>query len=148
MAHRMPLNHTNRRNGVLAGACLMEYAYVGCAPRVRLIPTHTVLSGTPSWHRVTRLRLNSYAMGPFVPSETVRRYHPADGRLAAKVASVRGVCVSGTPTRVARPAPLYVSVGSVGEGRWSQHRVSAGTDTNDVTPRQASTASRKSGLFP
>src|SRR6266849_5725164 len=87
-------------------------------------------------------------MGPFVPSETVRRYHAADGRLSAKAATVRGVCVSGATTRLERTSPLYVEVCSVVGGRWSQHRVSAGTDTNDVTPRQASSASRKSGLFP
>src|SRR6266481_3434278 len=148
MAHRTPLSHTNRRNGVLSGALLRSYHYVGSAPRGRLSTSHTVRSGSPALLSVTRLRANAYAIGPLVPSETVRRYQHEDARLCAKVSTVTGACVSAATRRLARTSPLYVEVLSVVSGRWSQQRVSADIDTNDVTPRQLSTASRKSGLFP
>jgi hypothetical protein len=148
MAHRMPLHHTNRRNGVLSGALLMEEAYVGLAPRVRLRTSHPVRWGSPSWHNVTRLRANSYAIGPVVPSETLRRYQHEDARLCAQAATVSGVCVSGGHTRLARTAPVSVEVFSVVRGRWSHQRGAAGTATNAVPPTQASTASRKAGLWP
>ena len=102
----MPLNHTNRRNGVLSGALLMSEEYVGLAPSVRVITSHTVRSGRPSLHRVTRLRANAYAIGPLVPSETVRRYHTADGRLSANAITVSGVGVGEATTRLARTSPL------------------------------------------
>jgi len=148
MAHRMPLHHTHRRNGVLSGALLMEEAYVGLEPRVRWSTSHPVRLGSPSLHHVTRVRAHAYAIGPVVPSETIRRYPHEDARLCAKAATVSGVCVSGGHTRLACTAPLSVEVFSVVRGRWSQQRVSAGTATNEVTPTQASTASRKSGLLP
>src|SRR5712691_6037282 len=148
IAHRTPLSHTNRRNGVLAGALLRESAYVGLAPRVRLITSHPVRSGSPSLLSVTRLRANAYAIGPLVPSETVRRYPHEDARRCAKASTVTGACVAGATTRLARPSPVYLEVFSVVSGRWSPQRVSAGMDTNDVTPTPLSTASRKAGLFP
>src|SRR6266705_6123687 len=146
MAHRMPLHHTNRRNGVLSGALLREEEYVGLEPRVRLSTRHPVRLGSPSLLSVTRVRANASAIGPWVPSETIRRYQHEDARLCAKAATVSGVCVSGGHTRLARTAPLYVEVFSVVRGRRSHQRVSAGTATNEVTPTQASTAFRKSGL--
>src|SRR6266704_1219504 len=94
-----------------------------------------------------RLR-REWLLGPLVPSETRRRYHPEDGRLCANAATVSGATTSGATTRCERMAPLYLEVFSVVTGRWSQHRVSEGIDTNDVTPTQASMASRKSGLLP
>src|SRR5437899_11107860 len=117
IAHRTPLSHTNRRNGVLAGALLREYAYVGLAPRVRLITSHPVRSGSPSLPSVTRLRANAYAIGPLVPSETVRRYQHEDARLCAKASTVTGACVVGATTRLTRTSLLYVEVLSVGSGR-------------------------------
>src|SRR5712691_4370844 len=138
IAHRMPLRHTHRRNGGLAGALLMSDAYVGLAPSVRLITSQTVRSGSPALHSVTRVRANAYALGPWVPAETVRRYHAADGRLSANAVTVSGVCVGEATTRLTRTSPLEVEVCSVVGGRWSQQRVSAGTDTNAVTPTQAS----------
>ena len=115
---------------------------------MRLSTSHPVRLGSPSLHNGTRLRANSYAIGPLVPSETSRRYQHEDARLCAKAATVSGVCVSGGHTRLARTAPLSGEVFSVVRGRWSQQRVSAGTATNHVTPTQASTASRKAGLLP
>jgi len=148
IAHRTPLSHTNRCHGVLAGALLREYADVGLAPRVRLITSHPVRAGSPSLLRVTRVRANAYAIGPLVPSETVRRYQHEDVRLCAKASTVTGACVAGATTRLARTSPLSLEVFSVVSGRWSPQRVSAGMDTNDVTPTQLSTASRTSGLLP
>lgn len=63
------------RQGRADGALLMEYQYVGLSPNVRLSTSQTVWVGCPSLHSVTRRRANSYSMGPFVPSDTVRRYH-------------------------------------------------------------------------
>src|SRR5712691_5916334 len=70
MAHRTPLNQTNTRRGVLTGALLMSYQYVGSAPRVRLSTSQTVWAGWSSLHRATRLRAHSYTMGPWGPPET------------------------------------------------------------------------------
>src|SRR5260370_3852767 len=108
IAHRTPLSHTNRRNGVLAGALLRSQAYVGLDPRVRLITSHPVRSGSPSLLSVTRLRANAYAIGPLVPSEPVRRYQHDDARLCAKASTVTRACVAGTTTRLARTSPLYL----------------------------------------
>ena len=106
MAHRTPLSQTKRRRGVLAGALLMEYQYVGSAPRVRLITSQTVWAGWSSWHRVTRFRVNSYSMGPFVPSDTVRRYHTLGPICCANFATLCGG-VSGVATpRFVRRSPL------------------------------------------
>src|SRR5690348_8993423 len=114
----------------------------------RMFTSHTVRSGSPSWHSVTRLRAQAYTIGPLVPSETVRQYHAADGTLSATAVTVSGACVAEATTRLACTAPLEVSVCSGVGGRWSQQRVSAGTATNAVTPTQASMASRKAGLLP
>src|SRR5713101_3362158 len=126
----------------------MYNASVGWAPSVRLMTSHTVRSGKSSLQSVTRLRANAYSIGPLVPSETRRRYHPEDGRLCANATTVSGATPSGATTRCERMAPLYLEVFSVVTGRWSHHRGSEGIDTNDVTPTQASMASRKSGLLP
>ena len=48
MAHRTPLSQTKVRQGVLAGAFLMEYESVGVAPNVRLMTSQTVRPGRPS----------------------------------------------------------------------------------------------------
>src|SRR2546422_7686919 len=85
IAHRTPLSHTNRRNGVLAGALLREEAYVGLAPRVRLITSHPVRAGSPSLLSVTRLRANAYtycmplfcSLLPHVTSCYYNRFLPA-----------------------------------------------------------------------
>src|SRR6266849_10229896 len=148
IAHRTPRSHTNRRHGVLAGAWLKEEAYGGLAPRVRLRTSHPVRSGSPSLLSVTRLRAHAYAIGPLVPSETVRRYQHEDARLCAKASTVTGACVAGATTRLARTSPLSVEVFAGVSGRWSQQRVSAGMDTKAVTPTHASRASRTSGLWP
>src|SRR6266849_8585451 len=126
----------------------MAEAEGGLAPSVRLITSHTVRSGSPSLHSVTRLRAKAYTIGPLVPSETVRPYHAADGKLSANAVTVSGACVAEATTRLTCTAPLEGYVCSVVGGRWSQQRVSAGTDTNAVTPTQASMASRKAGLLP
>src|SRR5215510_10209909 len=104
----MPLNHTKRRSGALSGALLMENAEVGLAPSVRFITSHTVRSGRSSLHSVTRLRANSYSMGPLLPSETRRRYHLEDGRPCANAATVSGAAISGATTRFNRKAPWYL----------------------------------------
>ena len=54
----------------------MEYQYLGVALRLRLTTNHTVRSGKPSWHRVTRRLATSEVIGPLLPSDTVRRYQP------------------------------------------------------------------------
>src|SRR4029453_9595347 len=97
-----------RRQGMLAGALLIEYAYTGSVPNVRLITSQTVRSGRPSLHSVTRWRANAYAIGPLVPSETVRRYKCDAGRLAARAAPVPGVVPEAT-TRFERTAPYRYS---------------------------------------
>src|SRR5262249_28619385 len=108
MAHRRLLNHTNVRNGVLAGALLIAYAYVGSVPKVRLITSQTVRPGRPSLQSVTRWRARAYVIGPFVPSETVRRYQLDAGRRVAKTATELGAGVAATTTRFERASPLYV----------------------------------------
>src|SRR4029453_12299480 len=95
-----------RRQGMLAGALLIEYAYTGSAPNVRLITSQTGRSDRPSLHSVTRWRANAYAIGPLVPSETVRRYQCDAGSPAATAATVPGVVASATTTRFERTAPL------------------------------------------
>lgn len=87
-------------------------------------------------------------MGPLVPSDTFRRYHPEAGRCAATAATVSGAWSGPTTTRFERTSPLYLYVLSVVRGAWSQPWVSAGIATKAVRPTHASTASRKSGLFP
>src|SRR5262245_61265121 len=106
MAHRTPLSQTRRPRGMLAGALLIAYEYAGSAPTVRLITSQTLRSGSPSLHNVTRWRANAYAIGPLVPSETVRRYHLDAGRLAAMAATVAGAGASAVTTRFARISPL------------------------------------------
>src|SRR6266704_4661292 len=106
MAHRTPLSQTNTRRGILTGALLMEYQYLGSAPRVRFITSQTVAAGWASLHRVTRLRANSYTMGPLVPSDTVRRYHARGPICCANFATLwRGVSGVVT-TRFVRCFPL------------------------------------------
>jgi hypothetical protein len=133
---------------VLAGALLREAADVGRAPRGRVSTSHPVRSGSPSLRSVTRVRAHAYAIGPWVPSETVRRDPHEEARRCATAATVTGACVAGATTRVARPSPVSLEGCAVLSGRWSHQRVSAGMDTNDVTPTPLSTASRPSGRFP
>jgi len=113
-----------------------------------LITSQTVRSGRPSFESVTRWRANSYSMGPFVPSETFRRYQLEAGRRAAKAATVHGAWSDPPTTRWERNVPFYMDILSVVRGAWSQQRVSEAIATNAVTPTHASTASRKAGLFP
>src|SRR5438132_11367130 len=148
MAHRRPRHHTPRRNGGLAGAWRMEEAYVGLEPRGRWRPSHPVRLGSPSVPNVTRVRAHASALGPLVPSETIRRYQPEDARRGAQAATVSGVGGSGGHTPLARTAPLSVEGVSGGRGRWRHQRVSEGTATNAVPPTQASTASRQAGRLP
>src|SRR5215467_13328645 len=112
MAHRTPLSQTRMPRGMLAGALLIAYEYVGSAPTVRLITSQTLRSGSPSLHNVTRWRANAYSMGPLVPSETVRRYHLDAGRCAATAATVHASGAVSTTTRFAWAFPLYTSRGS------------------------------------
>src|SRR5205809_7995740 len=65
-------------------------------------------SGRSSLHSVTRLRANAYSIGPLLPSETRRRYHPEDGRCGATAATVSGAAASEATTRCERMAPLYL----------------------------------------
>ena len=58
----------------------MEEAYVGLEPRGRWRPSHPVRLGSPSVHNVPRVRAHASALGPLVPSETIRRYQPEDAR--------------------------------------------------------------------
>src|SRR5215471_19058511 len=105
MAHRTPLSHTNRRHGALSGALLREYQYRGWAPSVRLMSSHTTVVGCPSLHTWTRLRANSYVMGPLVPSDTVRRYQNVAGIAWATSATVFGG-MADTATRLVRRSRL------------------------------------------
>jgi hypothetical protein len=73
-----------------------------------LITSQTVRSGRPSLQSVTRWRANAYVIGPFVPSETVRRYQLDIGRRAAKAATEHGAWVEAATTRFERALPLYV----------------------------------------
>jgi hypothetical protein len=79
---------------------------VGSGPIVRLITSQTVRSGRPSLHSVTRWRANAYTIGPFVPSETRRRYQREAGRRAATAATVHGAVSGDTTTCFVRTAPL------------------------------------------
>src|SRR5215470_734768 len=106
-AQRSPLNQTKVRKGVLAGALLIASAYDGSAPTVRLITSHTVRSGRPSLHSVTRWRANAYSIGPLVPSDTLRRYQCDAKRRLATVATVWGTLSGFTTMRFARASPLY-----------------------------------------
>ena len=133
---------------MLAGAWRMEEAYVGLEPRGRWRPSHPVRLGSPSVPNVPRVRAHASALGPLVPSETIRRYQPEDARRGAQAATVSGVGGSGGHTPLARTAPLSVEGVSGGRGRWRHQRVSAGTATNAVPPTQASTASRQAGRLP
>ena len=90
MAHLTPRSQTNRRKGVRIGALLREYQYCGCAPRVRLMSNHLAVVGCPSLHTMIRLRANAYAMGPLVPSDTVRWDQNGAGIAWAKAATVHG----------------------------------------------------------
>src|SRR5205807_9867117 len=126
----------------------MEEAYVGLEPRGRWRPSHPVRLGSPSVPNVPRVRAHASALGPLVPSQTIRRYQPEDARRGAQAATVRGVGGSGGHTPLARTAPLSIEGGSRGRGRWRLQRVSAGTATNAVPPTQASTASRQAGRLP
>lgn len=115
---------------------------------MRLLTSHTVRSGSPSLHRVTRLRAKADTIGPVVPAETGRPDHAADGTLSANAGPVSGAWVAEATTRLTCTAPLEEDVCSVVGGRWSPQRVSAGTDTHAVPPTPASMASRKAGLWP
>jgi hypothetical protein len=106
MAHRMPLRQTRVLRGGLAGALLIAYEYAGSAPTVRWLTSQTLRSGSPSLHSVTRWRAKAYAMGPLVPSETVRRYPLDAGRCAATAATVHASGTVATTTRFARASPL------------------------------------------
>src|SRR6266849_3126913 len=148
MAHRTPLSQTNTRRGVLTGALLMSYQYVGSAPRVRLSTSQTVWAGWSSLHRGTRLRANSYTMGPLVPSDTVRRYHARGPICCANFATLwRGVSGVVT-TRCVRCLPLEVELCVVVATGASQQRVSSGTATKATVPTHASHAAQNSGLLP
>src|SRR5215470_3624242 len=86
-------------------------------------------------------------IGPLVPSETCRRYHPEAWQThRQRCPGAWGV--GGSYPRFERVSPLYMEVLSLVGGRWSQHRVSEGIATNAVTPTHVSRASRKSGLLP
>jgi len=148
MAHHIPLHHTNRRTGVLSGAWLLSEASGGLAPSVRLLPSHPVRSGSPSLPSVTRLRAHADAIGPLVPSATVRRYQREGRRRCATASTVSAGSANGASTPLGRPWPLDVEVLSKVAGRWSPPRVSAGRDTKEGTPTQASSAARPSGLWP
>ena len=147
-AHRIPLPHTHRRHGVLAGALRLSYASVGRAPSVRVLTSHPVRSGSPSLPRVTRVRAHADASGPLVPSETVRRDQREGLRRCAKASTGSAGAAKGASTRLGRTGPLSVEVWSTVAGRWSPPRVSAGLDTKEGPPTQASSASRPSGLWP
>jgi hypothetical protein len=97
---------------------------------------------------VTRWRAHAYSLGPFVPSETFRRYPREAGRRAAKAATVHGAWSDPPTTRFERHAPFSMDIVSVVRGAWSQQRGSEDIATNAVTPTHASTASRKAGLVP
>src|SRR2546430_6341841 len=108
MAHRTPLSQTKVRQGVLAGAVLIEYEYDGLAPTVRLSTSQTVRSGRPSLHSVTRGRANAYVIGPFVPSDTFRRYQLEAGRLAPPIPPLQ--CgASCSPPPIPPASPFYPS---------------------------------------
>src|SRR6516162_6921803 len=108
---------------------------------------HTAVVGCPSLHSMSRLRANSYVMGPLVPSDTVRRYQNVAGSAWATSATVLdGVSV--IATRLVRCAPLWVYVCKVVASGWSHPRVSAGVATNATVPTQASQAAQNSGLLP
>jgi hypothetical protein len=148
IAQRTPRNPTTRGKRLLRGALLREDQCVGWAPRLRCITRHTVRSGRPSRHRVPRRLVNSYSSGPLVPSDPVRRYQQASGRLLAIAATEGGVRSLAAPCRLVRPAPRerYGVVSMTGPS--SQARVSAGLATQETRSTERSTASRNAALLP
>jgi hypothetical protein len=95
MAHLMPLNQTKVFKRVPVGALLMKNEYDEASPMVRLMTSQTVFPGRPCRHKVTRLFVNSYSMGPFVPSETRRLYQKTSCKLFAKCETFIGSFSSG-----------------------------------------------------
>ena len=73
---------------------------------VRFITSHTVLAGRPSPQRVTWRLVNSYSIGPFVPSETFRRYQKQSCRLLANVSTAMGSFARGGHHPFRPPLPL------------------------------------------
>src|SRR5262245_41803718 len=96
---------------------------------VRFITSQTVLSGWPSLHSVTCLLVNSYSMGPLVPSDTFRRYQKQSWRLLATASTDIGAFSVLATIRLARASTLSrYRLGSV-TGPSSQQRVSDGLET-------------------
>src|SRR5947209_15820506 len=122
----------------------MSYQEAGASPSVRLITHQTVWAGCPSLHSRTRLRANSYAIGPVVPSETVRRY-PQDAPSSRAVCATARAGLSGAAaTRFVHVSPRYLSV-CLGVARGgSQPRVSSGRATHATVPTHASQAVQNS----
>ncbi len=74
IAHRIPLSQTKSLRRQLAGALQIKYEYFGSASKVLRIKSQTSFSGSPSLARTTLFWVNSYSIGPLVPSDTFRRY--------------------------------------------------------------------------
>ena len=114
---------------------------------LRRIMSQTVLSGSPFFEMITRLLVNSYSMGPLVPSETLRRYQKTLWMLFAMDSIVIGFfsVLSRTVLSLIRPAYLYFFFRIIGVV--SQQSVSDGTETKYRRSGQFSTVSIKSGLL-
>ena len=73
---------------------------------VRFITNHTVLVGRLSRQRVTWRLVNSYSIGPLVPSATCRRYQKQLCRLLAYVSTAMGSFARVDTTCFVRLSPL------------------------------------------
>jgi hypothetical protein len=148
LAHRTPLHQTNRGTRALRGALLMSYHEAGCAPQARWMRSQTARSGRPSRHRVPGRLVHAYTIGPWVPSDTVRRDQHVSCRVVAMASPVGGAPSFGATGRAVRAAPVSRSCVAGSTGPWRPQRVADGSATRDVSPRQASTASRTAGRWP
>ena len=70
--------------------------------------SQTVLPGKPFWHKTIRLFVNSYSMGPFVPSETRRLYQKTSFKLFAKCETFVGFLSSVGTYFLVLSCPLYL----------------------------------------
>src|SRR6056297_1033630 len=106
MDHRSPLSHTRVFKRTLLGALEIKKEYCGCFSTVLRINSHTVLSGRPSLASTTRLFVNSYSIGPLVPSDTWRLYQKKLLRLTAMFLKETGFPDSSERTFLVRFFPL------------------------------------------
>lgn len=75
---------------------------------LRLIINQTFFSGRPSLDINTLRLVNSYSIGPFVPSETVRLYQKKSFIVSAKAFTEIGFFSVSSKICFARSSPLYL----------------------------------------